>query len=541
MKNTIPCSRNVSAAVRSAGPNTYRFIALSFIVLIFLAHSYYLGGYMADDSFISFRYARNLADGYGPVFNTGEKVEGYTSFGWMLIFALLHHIGVEPIAASRTLGLLSGAATLILCFKFMSRLRSGASIIISCLPPIFLALNGGFTLWSQAGMETSLFTFLISWAVFSTLRKELNSPFTGFLYALAALVRPEGLLFILLGLVYVFYRSRSLRETFIFAVPPLIILTPYHIWRISYYGMLFPNTFYAKTSSGFDLVPTGLDYLARGFSSFHVWIFLIPFLASFLEPGTRKISLFFLWLALPYCTYVTHVGGDWMPMFRFVIPLLPMFYVAAALGMANLLNMGAQARRTKYTYYFWAAFLIIAGCLTFEYSATKRAELIMRYHNLLGPKKVGLWLAENASPDTTIALGFVGAIPYYSRLETVDIWGITNRDIARQAFRARDILGPGHYKHDADSVLARNPDIIIFNSCLTALPDEAPVPRDPAERELFDHALFSSLYRPGRVRLGKNCYFRFYISEEGAGKVPGRAGVIPDVRPAGPADEGGGR
>ena len=71
-------------------------LALSIIVLIFLAHSYYLGGYTADDSFITFRYARNLADGYGPVFNTGERVEGYTSFGWVIIFAFFTISGWNP-------------------------------------------------------------------------------------------------------------------------------------------------------------------------------------------------------------------------------------------------------------------------------------------------------------------------------------------------------------------------------------------------------------------------------------------------------------
>jgi hypothetical protein len=41
-----------------------------------------------DDAFISFRYARNLAAGLGPVFNPGEYVEGYTTFLWMLTNAL---------------------------------------------------------------------------------------------------------------------------------------------------------------------------------------------------------------------------------------------------------------------------------------------------------------------------------------------------------------------------------------------------------------------------------------------------------------------
>src|SRR5262245_14911733 len=38
-----------------------------------------------DDAFISFRYARNLANGNGLVFNPGERVEGYTNFLWTVV------------------------------------------------------------------------------------------------------------------------------------------------------------------------------------------------------------------------------------------------------------------------------------------------------------------------------------------------------------------------------------------------------------------------------------------------------------------------
>ena len=39
--------------------------------------------YTVDDSYITYRYARNTALGHGAVFNAGEKVEGYSSPGWI--------------------------------------------------------------------------------------------------------------------------------------------------------------------------------------------------------------------------------------------------------------------------------------------------------------------------------------------------------------------------------------------------------------------------------------------------------------------------
>ena len=46
--------------------------------------AYYWWPCTADDAFITFRYAQNLVEGLGPVYNPGERVEGYSSPIWML-------------------------------------------------------------------------------------------------------------------------------------------------------------------------------------------------------------------------------------------------------------------------------------------------------------------------------------------------------------------------------------------------------------------------------------------------------------------------
>src|SRR5262245_20357710 len=52
-----------------------------------------------DDEMISMRYARNLVDGHGLVWNAGEPVEGYTNPLWTLIMAAMHLL---PIADAHT-------------------------------------------------------------------------------------------------------------------------------------------------------------------------------------------------------------------------------------------------------------------------------------------------------------------------------------------------------------------------------------------------------------------------------------------------------
>ncbi len=61
--------------------------------------------FLTDDAYISFRYARNLADGHGLVFNPGfERVEGYTNLLWVLILAAGALAGIAPEAAAIPLG-----------------------------------------------------------------------------------------------------------------------------------------------------------------------------------------------------------------------------------------------------------------------------------------------------------------------------------------------------------------------------------------------------------------------------------------------------
>ena len=43
--------------------------------------------WLCDDAFISNRYAENLANGLGLVYNAGERVEGYTNLSWTLMLA----------------------------------------------------------------------------------------------------------------------------------------------------------------------------------------------------------------------------------------------------------------------------------------------------------------------------------------------------------------------------------------------------------------------------------------------------------------------
>ncbi|NIV75186.1 MAG: hypothetical protein GWN37_10200, partial [Gammaproteobacteria bacterium] len=51
---------------------------------VFVAACFWLlaNAWVADDVYITFRYCDNVLDGHGPVYNPGERSEGYTHFLW---------------------------------------------------------------------------------------------------------------------------------------------------------------------------------------------------------------------------------------------------------------------------------------------------------------------------------------------------------------------------------------------------------------------------------------------------------------------------
>ncbi len=206
--------------------------------------------WILDDALISFRYAENLAEGNGPVFNVGERVEGYTTFLWVALLALGKLIGSDLIFLSRLLGSLFAAGCLLFAF-FSWRANNLIQQPAAALATLFLGTCGAFAPWAISGMEVTFFALLTLAAVLIHIRgrQESNSNFwpllEGLICALAALTRPEGVM--LFGILWldwaiVSIRSRS-KGVLYLSVAFLAIYLPYFVWRFTYYGYLLPNTF----------------------------------------------------------------------------------------------------------------------------------------------------------------------------------------------------------------------------------------------------------------------------------------------------------
>ncbi|MGI6458427.1 MAG: hypothetical protein ACOX5R_22820 [bacterium] len=428
-------------------------------------------GWTLDDAFISFRYAEHFADGLGLVYNPGERVEGYSTFLWVLLLSFFYRVGADTLLAAKVLGVLFSLLTLLLVlfsYRWIREITAETSLTAA----FFLGSSGIFLPWQFSGMEVSMYSFLITLTLMVYLgqvrgRESVSACFILVLLCwLTALTRPEGLLLfaVLVGdqiLLYCLPLNRrklfSVGNTLI--LPFLFLYGGYILWRYSYYGFFLPNTFYAKVGWSSAQVLRGLHYI-REFLIPALGL-ILPFIALLLvkrtmwRNGTVKILLVLLLLFL---MYVIVVGGDSMPAFRFLAPVMPLLAILAAMSVTAL-----SLRREIILVY-------VAGGICFNMIITywdwDIHQHILSDRVAHHGREVGLWLKERVDDNTVIATNAAGSIPYYSGLRAIDMLGLNDLHIAHQEKENMGQGSAGHEKTDGQYILSRKPDIIQFGSSL---------------------------------------------------------------------------
>jgi hypothetical protein len=345
-------------------------VALPAVIAILLAFG---KRWVCDDAFISFRYAENLVNGLGLVFNAGERVEGYTNFLWTVWIAVGMRMGADPEVWSMAWGLAFYGATIGLLGLYHLRVRRamGRSGLLLPLAALMGAVHGDWNIWATGGLETACFTFqcvmgfMVLVAAGSSTRKLAAA---GLVLATASMTRPDGVIFVALAGVWVFWTQRPRRRAVLaFGSAFTAIWVPYTLWRVWYYGDLFPNTFYAK-SAYLAWYSQGWVYVRLYFAKY--WALLAgPVLAGACLAASRRNRLLRKErpaidlpaeaalagaFALFYMLYIMRVGGGFMYA-RLLIPATPFLLVLLELGLGGLSERRAARWR------FATAGLLIAA------------------------------------------------------------------------------------------------------------------------------------------------------------------------------------
>ncbi len=238
-----------------------------------------------DDAYITYRYAWNLSQGLGPVYNSGEKVLGTTT----PLYTLALTLGVETLGAVQTIPLVSFVLTVaadvvsaVVLFNLARRAwqqewPAWMMALLWVFHPLRLDVATG-------GMETSVFTMLLLLAYDRYMRPN-SSYWTAVFLALALLTRPEALFAIIpIGLSWLW---RDWRRALRAAGLGGALLAPWLIWATLYYGSPVPHSLTAKSIAYADHAVPAIHSLLTFWATGTIGIYpFTPLLFATLSLGT---------------------------------------------------------------------------------------------------------------------------------------------------------------------------------------------------------------------------------------------------------------
>ncbi|MFN4363816.1 hypothetical protein [Chryseobacterium hispalense] len=434
-----------------------------FILVIFSLGCYYYYPFLSDDSLISLRYVQRFIDGKGLTWNDGLPVEGYSNLLWILIISFLGKLGMDLILAARILGIACSIGTLAVISSYFNAKNSKKEYVF--LAVFLLVTTPCFTVWAIGGLEQPLYIFLLTLTL-TEVSKIVNDRskrmyLLPLWLGLLAITRPDGFLFTILTaifLLFVFRKNRKdlIKVTLVVLVPSLFLIGQL-IFRYNFYGELVPNTALVKVKITLHHVLRGGFYIFKAFFGTLLLSSLGLYCLFYLVYKKKNLFGFYLLLNVAAWTaYVITVGGDIFPAFRHYYVVLIIFVFAIIFG----LNEMQFSFKTKIIKIGFIVILLLNPF--FQLLIPDNQNAIYERWEFRG-MKLGETLKSTFPENTLIAVTAAGCIPYSSELPTVDMLGLNDYYTPRHPPKN---FGTGMLAHelgDANYVLGRNPDIIIYH------------------------------------------------------------------------------
>ncbi len=426
--------------------------------------------FVLDDAFISFRYARHLAEGKGLVWNAdGTTVEGYTNFLWTVLLSLSYPAGIDVVLFSQLLGIASAAGTLYFLYRSLRAIVDDPLIAVTGV--LLLAANYTYAAYMTSGLETQLQTFLLTALFFQATSFAENGRSSkrqllliAVLISAALMTRLDSAvaagiigLAVLRAHVQTAHSGKKISAGWLI-VPVAVIIGGWLFWKLSFYGNILPNTFYVRTS-GVPAQPGGMMYLYRFFDSYLLIPALLLILTMYADTLKDRRTLLAFVILIFWWSYVASVGGDFME-FRFFVPTLPLLIVLIAVMLSAVTDV--RIRIAVVAMLLFGSILharMFRSAEGIESIATLRHWIHEQQWEAVGKKFDTLFAAQRQ--NVRIAVRPAGAIPYYSQLPTLDMLGLNDPWIARNGI----ILNPASPGHQRAApfryIMEQNVDLLI--------------------------------------------------------------------------------
>jgi arabinofuranosyltransferase len=400
-------------------------IALALWGAIAIAVVALYGGSAMDDFFITYRYADNLGEGRGFVFNPGERVFGLTEPAYGATLGLLHFVTRIP---APWMGSLTTALGLIgLGWILVAESRTRGQELEAWIGGT-LAITLTF-IWGCRGAGVIPGLALLAAAV--ALRE--RPAVAGFLGALAAGFRPELALGLFFAWMLIAKEARTRGWRFGASAAATGLAGGLVLWL--WFGRLSPITLGAKRDFA------AWDPVARS-SGRHFWPGFVPLF----ERHWGATWPLFLALGIAGCVLALRRGGAAMKTIvtlglalALVYPLLgvPLFgwytipsIVAALYGFGYvavaLVRLAARAPRAGAAVAAVAALLLALLTLPVMKSLAWGLTHPAVSGHYRSYRDAGLWIREHSGPGARVTALEVGTLAYFSDRPVIDLLGLVS-------------------------------------------------------------------------------------------------------------------
>lgn len=460
--------------------------------------------WVGDDAFISFRYAKNLIEGHGLVYNPGERVEGYTNFLWTVLIAAAMAAGADPVTASIVLSL-GALATLVPLVAWLS-VRTAPSGTRVAVPVAAIVTAGCYLIanFGTSGLETMFAATLgVGALVLASQGRWIGASTAG---CAAAMSHPDHILLwgsLLLALLtepgllrtpLQWVKDPARRRTLLrFLAPFFLLFVPYFVARWVYYGELFPNTYYAK-SGGLAYFEQGGRYVLITFFAGGLFLALPLAIAGALRRTRMLAGRYFLIVVPLFTLYVAKVGGDFM-LGRLFVSLLPLVFVFAEAACRDLFAAPRTWVRSLGVLAMAGLLLpaipvrVIADGEKYWHVSDERSFYPLSKPSLDGLRSHYRHRANDLQRhvlrhdiDPLLGAGNVGVVGFLSGVRIVDILALVDRSVAHMPIKTRS--RPGHEK------IARGPYLL------------------ERQVDLSDDPIFPNPYsRLSEIRVGRSLFY----------------------------------
>lgn len=432
----------------------------SALCLVYLGSEIFVFGRLAfplDDSWIHLQFARQLAAGQGLTYNGDHWLPGSTAPLWTALLSLGFLLPLGTLVWPKLLGLAAFLGSLLATDRLAAELYLGRSLRLVATLSV---ASCQWLLWSSlSGMEICLFlcvsTWGLVWHVRERRRPERAPAVSLFLLAVACLLRPEGMLLLLLACCDRAFQWRrqdgpagplTLRwaadgGNLVHGLSlAAILLLPNMAFNFLSSGSPFATTLAVKGGGG-GVVPDGAHLrkvLTILFTSQPMLLLfvgagclvLVKRLGSDRDSGLLPA----LWLlALPIANAVLSPSalGNFG---RYYFPLLPLVAILGALGLRPLWSLGHSLSinlRGNSLRLPLRAILILLFVTPQIWSALSGVPRYLQTLSNVEDSDVAAahWLAPRLPEEAVLAVQDIGALKFLLPNRVIDLAGIVTPEV----------------------------------------------------------------------------------------------------------------